>query len=81
MGARDCRPLQNLSVPARNLITMDIPSHTPDRAPGSDDSFTHFAGTVGRRAGETVFADPVAYLASLGIDSELIEIDALPAAA
>ncbi len=81
MGTQECRPLQNLSVPARNLTTMNIPSHTPDRAPGSHNSCTHFAGPAGRCAGETVFADPVAYLASLGIDSELIEIDALPAAA
>jgi hypothetical protein len=32
-------------------------------------------------AASRVFADPVAYLASLGIESELIEVQGLPTAA
>jgi hypothetical protein len=34
-----------------------------------------------RSSPSRVFADPVAYLATLGVESELIEVRALPAAA
>lgn len=57
---------ENLSVPARSLVAMtNQTSIIDDRSASSSE----------------VFADPVAYLAEHGIESELIAEDSLPAAA
>jgi hypothetical protein len=63
------------------ITSTNAPTSVSDNAGRFHDEIGSSPASPGRSVGSTVFADPVAYLASFGIDSELIEIDALPVAA
>lgn len=71
-----CRRQQNLSVSGRTLSTMSTTTDTTTTKPMTIDQ-PRADGSLG----SSVFAEPVTYLASFGIDSELVEVLSLPAAA
>jgi hypothetical protein len=62
---------ENLSVPARSLSTMSNRISHQNSNKNSNDPAT----------AQRVFADPVAYLAALGLAAEIVAETALPAAA
>ena len=75
-----CRRRQNLSVSARTLNTMITTTGTTTNTRETNTTKTSQPQADGS-LGSNVFADPVAYLASFGMDSELVAALILPAAA
>lgn len=82
MNVSVCGPPGNLSVSGRSFSNMntstDLPSSSPSNNPRNNSTNS---GENNAAATSRVFADPVAYLASLGIEAQLIDVSAFPAAA